>query len=262
MKKQLIAIAASFAASVMLATGVHADFAKSKDYTDGMFTDVPASEWYAASVKDAYEYGIMQGDSATTFSPNGTLTIAEGVTIAARIYENLNAKAIPDASGEWYAKYVNYAIANGFLKNGRYEDYERTIKRSEMAELLADVCGELPAINTVESLPDVGEGSSYGKKVFKLYRAGILTGNDNYGTFAPDSKLLRSEISAMAVRIALADKRVQKSFDKTAVRTLSDAYYIIDMMSENGPTGLANGWDYDYRADLFNTSGTYPLIYQ
>lgn len=142
------------------------------------------------------------------FSPNGTLTIAEGVTIAARIYENLNGKAIPDADGEWYAKYVNYAIANGFLKDGRYEDYERTIKRSEMAELLADVCGELPAINTVESLPDVGEGSSYGKKVFKLYRAGILTGNDNYGTFAPDSKLLRSEISAMAVRIALADKRV------------------------------------------------------
>lgn len=257
MKKQLIAIAASLAASVVLATGVHADFAKSKDYTDGMFTDVPSGEWYAASVKDAYEYGIMQGDSGTTFSPNGTLTIAEGVTIAARIYENLNAKAIPDASGEWYAKYVNYAVANGFLEDGRYEDYERTIKRSEMAELLADVCGELPAINTVESLPDVGEGSSYGKKVFKLYRAGILTGNDNYGTFAPDSKLLRSEISAMAVRIALADKRVQKSFDKTAVRTLSDAYYIIDMMSENGPTGLANGWDYDYRFDLFNTSGTY-----
>lgn len=159
MKKQLIAIAASLAASVVLATGVHADFAKSKDYTDGMFTDVPSGEWYAASVKDAYEYGIMQGDSGTTFSPNGTLTIAEGVTIAARIYENLNAKAIPDASGEWYAKYVNYAITNGFLKDGRYEDYERTIKRSEMAELLADVCGELPAINTVESLPDVGEGS-------------------------------------------------------------------------------------------------------
>ena len=33
MKKQLIAIAASLAASVVLATGVHADFAKSKDYT-------------------------------------------------------------------------------------------------------------------------------------------------------------------------------------------------------------------------------------
>ena len=75
MKKQLIAIAASLAASVVLATGVHADFAKSKDYTDGMFTDVPSGEWYAASVKDAYEYGIMQGDSGTTFSPNGTLTV-------------------------------------------------------------------------------------------------------------------------------------------------------------------------------------------
>lgn len=61
----------------------------------------------------------------------------------------------------------------------------------------------------------------------------------------------------MAVRIALADKRVQKSFDTTDVRTLSDAYYIIDMMSEGGPTSLANGWDYDFRFDLFNTSGVY-----
>ncbi len=257
MRNKFLLFAAGLTAALTLATCVHADFAKSKDYTDGMFADVPQTEWYAASVKDAYEYGIMQGDSATTFSPNGTLTIAEGVTIAARIYENLNGKAIPDADGEWYTKYVNYAIANGFLQDGRYEDFERTIKRSEMAELLADVCGELPAINTVESLPDVGEGSSYGKKVFKLYRAGILTGNDNFGTFAPDSKLLRSEISAMAVCIALADKRVQKTFEKSDVRVLGDAYYVIDMMNESGHGGLANGWDYDNRFDFFNTMGNY-----
>ena len=82
MKKQLIAIAASLAASVVLATGVHADFAKSKDYTDGMFTDVPSGEWYAASVKDAYEYGIMQGDSGTTFSRTTSAPTASHFSIA------------------------------------------------------------------------------------------------------------------------------------------------------------------------------------
>ena len=261
MKQILKSVIVGLLAASALSICASADFTKTKTYTDGMFTDVPANEWYASSVQDAYELGIMQGDSATTFSPNGTLTVAEGVTIAARIHETLTGKTIADASGEWYTKYVNYAIENGFLKEGRFEDYERTIKRSDMAELLGGVCGELPTINTVDSLPDVGEGSTYGDDVFKLYRAGILTGNDGYGTFAPDSKLLRSEISAMAVRIALSDKRVQKSFEKTDVRGLSDAYYLIDMMSEGGPTGLANGWDYDNRFDLFNKSGSYPTSF-
>ncbi len=75
MKNKFMLLAAGLTAALTLATCVHADFAKSKDYTDGMFTDVPSGEWYAASVKDAYEYGIMQGDSGTTFSPNGTLTV-------------------------------------------------------------------------------------------------------------------------------------------------------------------------------------------
>ena len=133
MNKRMLGFAAGLTAALTLAVSVHADFAKSKDYTDGMFADVPQTEWYAASVKDAYEYGIMQGDSATTFSPNGTLTIAEGVTIAARIYENLNGKAIPDADGEWYTKYVNYAIANGFLQDGRYEDFEQAFRNGGAA---------------------------------------------------------------------------------------------------------------------------------
>ena len=81
----------------------YAAFAKTNSYTDGQFTDVPATEWYADSVKNAYEFGIMNGDSATTFSPAGTLTVAEGITISARIHATLNEKNISDVSyGEWY----------------------------------------------------------------------------------------------------------------------------------------------------------------
>lgn len=64
MKNKFMLLAAGLTAALTLATCVHADFAKSKDYTDGMFTDVPSGEWYAASVKDAYEYGIMQATAA------------------------------------------------------------------------------------------------------------------------------------------------------------------------------------------------------
>ena len=249
-------LTAALLTCLLLTLGVHADFVRSKTYSEGMFTDVPAAEWYHSSVQDAYEYGIMQGDSATTFNPGGTLTVAEGITISARIYETLSGTAIPAAEGEWYTPYVNYAIANGFLTADRFDNYDREIKRYEIAELLADVCGELPAMNTVESIPDVQNGASYAAKVLKLYKAGILTGNDDYGTFAPNSNLLRSEISAMAVRIADSNKRVQKTFAKLDARLYGDAYYIIEAVAPNGRNGLANGWNYDNRFDLFNTNGS------
>ena len=53
MNKRMLGFAAGLTAALTLAVSVHADFAKSKDYTDGMFADVPQTEWYAASVKDA-----------------------------------------------------------------------------------------------------------------------------------------------------------------------------------------------------------------
>lgn len=134
--------------------------------------------------------------------------------------------------------YVDYAVANGFLEEGRFEDYNAQIQRYEIAELLADVCGDLPAINNVEKIPDVASGVDYASKVLKLYNAGVLAGNDNYGNFAPYSYLLRSEISAMAVRIADSSLRLQKTLDTIDARAFTDPYYIIEAVLPNGRNGL------------------------
>jgi len=48
------------------------------------FTDVPASEWYAAPVAAAYYYEIVSGTSAVLFNPNGTITRQEAAVMAAR----------------------------------------------------------------------------------------------------------------------------------------------------------------------------------
>jgi hypothetical protein len=39
-------------------------------YTPGLFTDVNPDEWYAVNVEMAYRYGLINGNSPTTFSPN------------------------------------------------------------------------------------------------------------------------------------------------------------------------------------------------
>ena len=47
------------------------------------FTDVPDSQWYCKDVVNAYEMGLINGKTATTFKPDDNLTYAEAVKLAA-----------------------------------------------------------------------------------------------------------------------------------------------------------------------------------
>ena len=262
LSRKFASILCAVICSASLALGANAAFAKNAVYSDGKFTDVPTSEWYADSVKNAYEFGIMNGNSASTFSPDGTLSVAETVTVASRIYETLTGKPITDVQGgEWYKKYVDYAIANGLMKADSFDNYDREIKRYETALLLeAASKSVLTDINKVESIPDVPKNSPSYDAISHLYKAGILTGNDAYGTFAPASNLKRCEMAAMAVRIADNAKRVAKTFEKTNVRSFTDSYYLVEMPSSwpNSQSaryeGVPNGWNGDNRFVLVDNS--------
>lgn len=49
------------------------------------FTDVPESEWYAAPVRQAARYGLINGYEDGTFHPDATVTRAEAVTMVNRL---------------------------------------------------------------------------------------------------------------------------------------------------------------------------------
>ena len=53
------------------------------------FTDMPADAYYAEAVRWAVSEGITTGTTATTFSPNATVTRAQAVTF---IYRNVRAQ--------------------------------------------------------------------------------------------------------------------------------------------------------------------------
>jgi hypothetical protein len=64
------------------------------------FSDVNASDWFAPYVAAAAKLGIIQGKTATTFSPKDTITRAEMSTMIARalkVTNKLNDVADPDA---------------------------------------------------------------------------------------------------------------------------------------------------------------------
>lgn len=52
--------------------------------TDSGFADVPEDAWYASVVTAAKAYGIIEGDSATSFSPERNVSRQEFVTMASR----------------------------------------------------------------------------------------------------------------------------------------------------------------------------------
>ncbi|MFR5844410.1 MAG: S-layer homology domain-containing protein [Oscillospiraceae bacterium] len=65
-------------------------FARTRSY-DGRFTDVDASAWYHDAVAALYEYGLTEGVSSSAYAPEGSVTIAELVTFAARLRTRLSA---------------------------------------------------------------------------------------------------------------------------------------------------------------------------
>lgn len=89
---------------------------------EGQFADVKDGDWFAPSVVSAYEYGLLNGRGESSFAPNGNVTIAELLTIAARlraIYTTGSDAVIPTAKENeaWYAPYVSYLKSQNLLDN-------------------------------------------------------------------------------------------------------------------------------------------------
>lgn len=198
------------------ASGSLDNFRKSQTYAPGQFADVPGSAWYAPSVQTAYELGLVAGTGAGTFAPSSSITIAETLVLACRLHDIYSGGSGQFTQGNpWYQVYVDYAAANGILSADAVADYTAPAGREVFAFILASALPEsaLPAINsiTAASIPDSGSISASSlPSVLRLYNAGILTGSDAYGTFNPSSGIQRSEVAAIATRMALPGER--KSF--------------------------------------------------
>lgn len=186
-------------------------FHRDGTYQPGMFQDVAQDAWYAEGVAAAYELGLMKGASKGTFSPEGDVTAAEAIAMAARLHQHYTAGKDDLIQGSpWYQVYVDYARSNGILSGDEFlNGYGENITRGQMAHLFASALPQeaLTAINVVESLPDVNSSTAYSSDIFLLYRAGVLTGNDANGTFTPDAPITRSQVAAIVARMALPPLR-------------------------------------------------------
>lgn len=189
------------------------NFTKKSSYKAGQFTDFLSSDWFSANIITAYELGLVKGTTATNFNPKGNITVAETIALACRLHSTYNSGASEFTQGTpWYKVYVDYALANKIIP-GTYSDYNAKISRANFAYILNNAlpAEALKGINNIVNgvIPDVAEDNRT-QAIYNLYRAGILTGNDKYGTFNPNSNIQRSEVAAIVTR--MADKSQRKMF--------------------------------------------------
>ena len=181
------------------------------------FTDVSKSDWFYDAVKGAWQNYLIDGVTATTYKPHGTLTVAEAIKLASALHQMQNTGKVTLMNGKtnWYNSYVEYGIANGILDKS-YANYTRAqmnapATRREFVSIFYPAMDGYKALNNIadNAIPDVKLGDKCADEIYAFYRAGILTGSDKQGTFNPDSTIVRSEVAAILLRMYDASTRVQ-----------------------------------------------------
>ena len=197
------------------------------------FTDVPRDAWYYPVVKTAYEKGITNGTTRTTFEPNATVTREMFLVMLFRaadvrldlIHQAVSAMTDEDFSeigladvtkDAWYADAVYCAWGLG-VTNGvdaAHFGVGQPITREQMATL-AERFMEVrlhvalkAAKNPTAAFSDAEQVSAWAKESVEAMRvAGILQGDDqNYVN--PKAHATRAEATALILRLADATERV------------------------------------------------------
>ncbi len=186
----------------------------------GKFADVKSDSWYYEDVYNAVRLGIINGKSSTTFAPEDNLTYAEAIKLAAcmhQLYKDGSVYLVSMGS-PWYKTYVDYCKAMGVITKDY--DYDKNATRAGYMEIFANALPDeaLPTINNVPqgSIPDVPVYEDYSSAVYKLYRAGILTGVDAAHRCEPSSTIKRCEVAAIITRMMNENKRIRFSMGTTS----------------------------------------------
>ncbi len=213
------------------------NFERVNTYHEGLFDDISQDDWYADGVTAAYELGLMRGSGERRFSPYGTVTTAEAIAMASRIHSiYISGEETFTQGSPWYQVYVDYAVDNGLLRTSELSDITAPSTRGQLSHILATALpsSEFAQINEVSALPDVDETNPYYDDILLLYRAGVLTGIDDAGTFKPDATITRSEVATIVTRMVQPETRMHISGQSGAIQPLGITRQLAQSQPVNG----------------------------
>ena len=158
------------------------------------FVDVAEDAWYYDEVAEAVRTGIINGKTETEFKPDDLLTYAEALKLAAcmhQVYTDGEVTLIP--GNPWYKPYADYCKAKKITT--KEYNYNEDATRAGYMEIFAQALPE-SAFEEINNIPDgsildVKPKALYARYVYKMYRAGIVTGVDSAHNCKPDDHITR-----------------------------------------------------------------------
>lgn len=183
------------------------------------FTDVPTSHWAYTQIERAYSDGVIAGTAGNAanytgvFSPSGTLTEAQFVTIMTRAFFNEELEAAKKAVGsnaKWYAAAQKVAEDMHLLTfvQGKMD---APITRYDMAAIMTNIMSakEFPGRPDVTKIEETFNKiadfksipNSYQVSVASVFAMGLIAGTDSKGTFSGSSYMNRAQAAVVYGRM-------------------------------------------------------------
>ncbi len=212
------------------------------------FTDVPQDAWYFPVVREAYEKGITNGTTRTTFEPNATVTremflvmLFRAADVRLDVFHTMFPKwdeeliqrsYFSDVEKDaWYAETVCLAkemdVTNG-VDVTRFGVGE-PITREQMATFVArfmDVRRHVAlkdAKTPVKTFADADQVSAWAKEAVEAMRVSGVMQGDQQQRLHPQDHATRAEAAVVVLRLADATERVSFVPEGTAWIQLKNA---------------------------------------
>ena len=175
------------------------------------FTDVQEGDWFYDAVVYAYINELFNGTSATTFSPNGTMTRSMLVTVLWRMEGaptvNSTNPFTDVAAGTWYTDAVVWANDAGIV-NGTSAttfDPDGSVTREQIATILyryAKIKGwDISGASSLGTFLDGAQVSDWAARAMEwTYAEGLITGK-NGGRLDPQGQASRAEVATILMRL-------------------------------------------------------------
>lgn len=171
------------------------------------FTDIKDNQWYQyKEIESLFNYIIVEGTTATTYSPKASITRSDFAVMVARALELTSIKTktgytLKDLNGKWYAEevqaLVNLGIIEGF-PDGTF-DGSKALSRQQAAVIISRMLEYLHVdthtTNKDIKFADVQKISDYAKASVKfLAQNNILVNGENVN-FNPHNDLTRDHMA-------------------------------------------------------------------
>lgn len=186
---------------------VHEKIESNQPVLGSPFSDVKLSDWYSGAVSYVFDNGIMNGTSATTFAPNGTVERSQVVQMLYNLEGQptvTGSSGFSDIkSGDWYSKAVIWAERTGVVDG--YEDNTfrpgKSVSREEFAQMLYNYSKykryDLSAAADLTEFPDGSSVSNWANSAVAWANGnGLINGHDD-GRLDPGGTAIRAQAASI-----------------------------------------------------------------